>query len=143
VTSFLIDTNVISEFGRERPASQIINFLESQHLDRLFVADVVLAEVRFGISLLADRARQNHYVSILEDHIRPMFRHRVLRAGEETWLIWKRFERDGRQRRYTFQQPDLVIAALAAEHNMCVVTRDTEPFREAGVSYLNPWLSLA
>jgi toxin FitB len=143
VTQFLIDTNVISEFGRERPASQVVAFLENQKLESLFIADVVLAEVRFGIALLEDEGRRRHYARILEDQIRPMFRDRLLSVGEETWFIWKRLEREGRQRRYTFQQPDLVIAALAVEYDMCVVTRDTEPFREAGVSYLNPWLKIS
>ena len=98
--------------------------------------------MRFGITLLADEGRKKHYDSILNDRIRPLFQGRVLKAGEETWLIWKQLEHKGRQRRYTFQQPDLVIASLAIEHDMCVVTRDSDPFREAGASHHNPWLNL-
>jgi toxin FitB len=50
-------------------------------------------------------------------------------------------EQSGRKRRYTFPQPDLVIAALAEEHDLTVLTRDTLPFQEAQVAFLNPWLS--
>ncbi|MGL5115213.1 MAG: PIN domain-containing protein [Beijerinckiaceae bacterium] len=137
---FLLDTNVISEFGRERPARQVLRFLQAQPLAALFVADVVLAEVRFGVSLLKDEERRQHYAKVLDHEIRPMFQNRILSADEETWLIWKRLESDGRSRRYTFPQPDLVIAALAMEHGLTVVTRDAEPFRQAGAAFVNPWV---
>jgi toxin FitB len=140
VQRFLLDTNVISEFGRERPSASVILCLSQLPLDSLFVPDVVLAEVRFGIALLTDETRRMHYDRILKDDIRPMFQDRVLSAGEETWLIWKRLDRAGRDRRYTYPQPDLVIAALALEHDMTMITRDTEPFQQAGARYINPWL---
>jgi toxin FitB len=141
VRGFLLDTNVISEFGRERPSASVISCLSQLELNSLFVPDVVLAEVRFGITLLKDEPRRMHYDRALRDYIRPMFHDRVLSAGEETWLIWKRLDRAGRARRYTFPQPDLVIAALAEEHDLTVLTRDIAPFQEAGVAFLNPWES--
>jgi toxin FitB len=140
VQRFLLDTNVISEFGRERPSASVISCLSALPLDSLFVPDVVLAEVRFGIALLTNETRRMHYDRILKDDIRPMFQDRVLSVGEETWLIWKRLDRAGRDRRYTYPQPDLVIAALALEHDMTMITRYTEPFQQAGARYINPWL---
>jgi toxin FitB len=96
VAQFLLDTNIISEFARPLPAATVVAFLEDQKLQNLFIADVVLAEVRFGISLLADDARRAHYETVLNQAIRPMFENRVLSTGEETWLIWKSIEYSGR-----------------------------------------------
>ncbi len=135
----MLDTNVISEFGRDQPSRRILDFLAEKPLETLFVSDIVLAEIRFGIELLDDKARRRHYDNVLNNDIRPMFAERILSAGEETWLIWKRIERAGRLRRYTFQQPDLIIAALALEHDITIVTRDVVPFQQAGVRHINPW----
>ncbi len=45
----------------------------------------------------------------------------------------------GRQRKHTYSQPDLFIAATAAVHGLTVVTRDTGDFAVSGVALLDPW----
>jgi hypothetical protein len=45
----------------------------------------------------------------------------------------------GRRRGHTFGQPDLFIAATAAEAGLTVVTRDTIHFEAAGVPFFSPW----
>ncbi len=41
--------------------------------------------------------------------------------------------------RHTFLQPDLLIAATAVLHDLCVVTRNVNDFFRTGVPLLNPW----
>jgi predicted nucleic acid-binding protein len=45
----------------------------------------------------------------------------------------------GRRRGPTFDQPDLFIAATAAEEGLTIVTRDTTHFTAAGVPFFSPW----
>jgi toxin FitB len=137
--NYLIDTNVISEFTRNRPEPRVIKFFETTNLGRLYIPDVVLAEVRFGVESVPDASRREAYQSALDIHIRPLFAGRILSADEDTWLVWKRMEAEGRRRRITYPQPDLLIAALAAQHRLVVVTRDMEPFHATGVKVFNPW----
>jgi hypothetical protein len=33
----------------------------------------------------------------------------------------------------------LLLAATAAHHGLTVLSRDIEPFRQAGVDVINPW----
>ncbi len=136
---YLVDTNVLSELMRPTPSRNVLAFLDSVSLDRLLTADIMLAELRYGASLVTDDTRRSGIFAAINESIRPMFRDRTLSAGEATWVIWKRMEQSGRERRYTFPQPDLVIAALAEEHSLTVLTRDTLPFSEAKVLFLNPW----
>jgi predicted nucleic acid-binding protein len=42
---------------------------------------------------------------------------------------------------YTFSQPDALLAAMAVEHGLGVVTRNTGDFERAGVRLLDPWLT--
>ena len=96
--AYLLDTNVISEFARSKPDRRVIRFLEQTPVKQQFIADIVLAEISFGISLIADTVRCAYFTNVVEAHIRPIFDGRILSADETTWLVWKRLERDGRKR---------------------------------------------
>lgn len=137
--SYLLDTNIVSEFTRPQIAPGVYRFLDKTPLDAQFISDIVIGEVNFGITLLPDEERRLFYADALNNRIRPMFIGRVLSADKHTWVIWKRLEREGRKRGYTYPQPDLVIAALAKQHAMTIVTRDGKPFREAGIPTFDPW----
>ena len=53
---WLLDTNVLSELRRPRPEPKVLEFVAAQPLDLLHVSAVTLAEIRFGIELVADPA---------------------------------------------------------------------------------------
>lgn len=136
---YLLDTNVLSELRRPKPNRFVEAFLRAQSEDNLFVSDITLAEIRFGAQLRSDPDERAVISNWLETIIRPLFDGRSLRADEEIWLIWKTLEYGGRRARYTYPQPDLVIAAIALRYNLTVATRDTEPFERARVPVVNPW----
>ena len=55
MTGWLLDTNVLSELRRPKPERKVLAFVASQPLDSLYVSAASLAEIRFGIELVADR----------------------------------------------------------------------------------------
>lgn len=57
MTRWLLDTNVISELRRPQADQRVVDFVASQPLEALFVSTVTLAEIRFGIELVADVGR--------------------------------------------------------------------------------------
>jgi len=138
---YLLDTNVLSELMKARPSPRVTAFFDTKPTEAFFLSDVVLGEIAFGIEITRDISTQQRLQRGLDQFVRPTFAGRVLGTTEATWITWKRIERDGRKRGYTFPQPDLVIASLALQHGLTIVTRDGEPFREAGVSVLDPWLA--
>lgn len=78
MTGWLLDTNVLSELRRSRPEKKVVAFVEGQALDWLHVSAVTLAEIRFGIELLADATRRAELNDWLTHKIRPMFEQRIL-----------------------------------------------------------------
>jgi predicted nucleic acid-binding protein len=136
---FLLDTNVLSELDRPRPNPRVTRFFAETDAALLYISDVVLAELRFGIEKVTDRIRRNRMQNWLEQVGRPLFHGRVLSADEHVWLLWKALEQEGRRTGYTYPQPDLVIAAIALRHGLTIVTRDAEPFTRAGAPVHNPW----
>ena len=55
---YLLDTNVISELRRPRPDQRVVAFVAAQPLETLHISTVTLAEIRFGIELVADASRR-------------------------------------------------------------------------------------
>jgi toxin FitB len=141
VTGFLLDTNVLSELRRPRPDANVIAFIAVQPLDDLYVSTVTLAEIRFGIELVADIARRAELNDWLTHKVRPMFDQRILPVTENIMFKWRLLVEAGRKSGYTFSQPDLIIAATALEHGVTVVSRDTADYEKSGVAVLNPWRS--
>jgi len=141
VTGWLLDTNILSELRRAKPEPRVLAFIASQKLDLLFVSAVTLAEIRFGIELVADASRRAELSTWLTHTVRPMFDQRVLPVSEDIMLTWRLLVEDGRKAGHTFSQPDLIIAATALHHGLTIVSRDTGDFQKARVAILNPWNS--
>lgn len=139
MSGWLLDTNVLSELRRPRPNAKVVAFVAAQPLDRLYVSVVTFAEIRFGIELVPDPARRGELQDWLTLKVRPLFTQRTLPVSEDVMLKWRLLVEEGRKTRYTFSQPDLIIAATALLHGLTVVTRDTGDFEKARTPVVNPW----
>ena len=139
MTGWLLDTNVLSELRRPRPAEKVVAFVASQPLESLNVSSVTLAEIRFGIELVTDAGRRAELNDWLTHKIRPLFARRVLPVSEDIMFKWRLLVEEGRKNGHTYSQPDLIIAATAVEHGLTVVSRDTADYERARVAVLDPW----
>jgi toxin FitB len=142
VTGWLLDTNVLSELRRPRPNKKVTNFIADQSLESLYVSSITLAEIRFGIEMVADIHKREVLTEWLIHRVRPMFEGRVLPVSEDVMFRWRVLVEEGRKVGHTFSQPDLIIAATALHHGLTVVTRDTDDFERANVVLLNPWITI-
>lgn len=143
MSGWLLDTNVISELRRPRPAPRVVAFVAAQPLEQLFVSTVAFAEIRYGIEMVDDAIRRAELNDWLTNKVRPMFEQRVLEVSEDVMFKWRLLVEDGRKAGHTFSQPDLIIAATALHHGLTVVTRDTADYARARVPVLNPWTAPA
>jgi predicted nucleic acid-binding protein len=139
VTSWLLDTNILSELRRPKPERKVVAFVAGQALDCLYVSTVTLAELRFGIELLPEVGLRTDLADWLTHKIRPMFDQRVLPVSEDIVFKWRLLVEEGRKIGHTYSQPDLFIAATALHHGLTVATRDTADYAKARVSLFNPW----
>lgn len=137
--SWLLDTNILSELRRPRPAEKVVAFVASQPLESLHISAVTLAEIRFGIELVADAGRRAELNDWLTHKIRPLFAQRVLPVSEDIMFKWRLLVEEGRKAGHTYSQPDLIIAATALEHGLTVVSRDTADYERARVAIFDPW----
>ena len=98
-----------------------------------------MAEIRFGIELVADSERRADLNAWLAHTLRPLFEGRVVPMTEDVLLRWRQLVESGRKRGHTYSEPDVLIAASALVEQLIVVTRDVREFVEAGAAVLDPW----
>ena len=140
MTGWLLDTNVLSELRRPRPETKVVTFVAAQPLDLLYVSDVTLAEIRFGIELVSEASKRAELSDWLTHKLRPIFDQRILPVSEDIFFKWRLLVERGRKKGLTYSQPDLFIAATALHHGLTVVSRDADEFARVGVSVVNPWM---
>jgi predicted nucleic acid-binding protein len=140
--AWLLDTNVLSELRRPRPEQRVVGFVAGCALNQLYISVVTLAEIRFGIELVAEPGRRSELNDWLTQKVRPMFDSRVLQINEDIMLKWRLLVEEGRKRGHTFSQPDLIIAATAIHHGLTVVTRDRNDYDKTHVPVVDPWKAL-
>lgn len=138
MSGWLLDTNMLSELRKPRPDPRVVAFIAGQPLESLYVSEVTLAEIRFGIEMQPSAAKRSELNDWLSHRVRPMFERRVLPLNEAVLLRWRLMVEEGRKTGHTFSQPDLFIAASGQHFGLTVVSRDTTEYAKARVSYFNP-----
>jgi hypothetical protein len=137
--TWLLDTNILSEGRKPRPEPRVTAFYAAQPLNSLYISEVNLAEIRFGIELQQDPARRAQLHDWLTLKLRPAFAGRILPVSEDILLKWRLLMEEGRKAGHTYSHPDLLLAATALQHGLTVVTRDRSDFDMAHVPVMNPW----
>jgi toxin FitB len=139
--SFLLDTNVISEWTKPRPDRNVISWLAEVDEDRVFISVISFAEVRYGVELLPPGRRRERLSRWLVEELPERFENRILAIDQpiaETWgLVMARAQKAG----LALGSMDAFVAATAATRALTLVTRNVKDFERLGVSLLDPWVS--
>jgi predicted nucleic acid-binding protein len=137
--SFLLDTNVVSEWTKPRPNRGVITWLEQADEDRVFLSVATLAELRHGIERLSTGARRKQLDGWLRDELPLRFETRILPVTMQIADVWGRLIAQCETRGRPLGAMDGLIAATASVHGLTLVTRNTSDFESSLKSLLNPW----
>jgi toxin FitB len=137
--SYLLDTNVVSEWVKPRPESRVAHWLAGVDEDRVFLSVVTLGEIRHGIERLAAGRSRTRLDEWLRQDLPLRFEGRVLSidpAVADAWgKIVARRERMGRP----IGVMDAFMAATAEVHELTLVTRNASDFVPSVTSVFDPW----
>ena len=137
--SFLLDTNVVSEWVKPRPDPGVIAWLSSVDEDRVFLSVVTLAELRHGIERLSDSNRRKRLDDWLRNELPLRFENRVLPIDDQVADGWGRVVAMQEAKGRPIGVMDAFIAATANAHDLSVVTRNLRDFEIIVAEVINPW----
>lgn len=136
---WLIDTNVISEIGKNVPNKNVLDWLAREKQEALAISVVSIAEIRYGFEALKDVKKSERFSVWLETVVRPMFLGQTLGISEDILVTWRRLAVRAKGQNETIPQADSLIAATAVHAKLVVCTRDVKPYRICGVPTFNPF----
>jgi predicted nucleic acid-binding protein len=135
----LIDTNVISEPLRRAPEPRVINWIDAQSLETLYLSAITVAELRFGVANLPAGKRRDALETSLENQILPLFSGRVRPFDMDCTTAYAELMAKAKSAGLAIAAADGYIAAIAATNRFSVATRDVSPFQATDVNVINPW----
>lgn len=131
---FLLDTCVLSEGVRPRPASSVVRWMTFQDAAGLFISAVTLGELYFGTARLPVGAKRRELESWVGD-VERRFANRVIVLDDAVARHWGHL----RALNPTTPTVDAQIAATALAYGMTFVTRNVRHFQFSGLNLVNPW----
>lgn len=135
----VLDTNVVSEPLKPAPAQSVLDWLDRQAPETLYLTAVSLAELLAGIELLPQGRRRVELERAFTRQILPLFEGRILsfdaKAAEAFGMVRAGAQAVGN----TIGFADGSIAAIAAAQGFALATRNVRDFRGSGVELINPW----
>lgn len=135
----LLDTNVVSEPLRHAPEIRVIEWIDAQPLETLYLSAITVAELRAGVALLPAGKRRAGLHDNLEKRVLPLFVGRVLSFDIACTNAYAELMAKARVTGLAIATADGYIAASAAANGFAVASRDTSPFQAAGLTVINPW----
>lgn len=134
--SYLLDTNIISELVRPKPAKAVLAWFENIPSEALHISVLTLGEIRKGVEQMPDGARREKLRLWLEHDLADWFETRVLPIDIQVADRWGRLiAQMGRP----VPSIDSLLAATALHHELRLVTRNQKDFDYPGLEVINPW----
>ena len=136
---YLLDTCLISELVKKEPNPAVVNWLDEQDEQTLFLSVLNLGEVQKGVSKLPDGTKKDELQAWVALDLVERFTGRILEIDLETALCWGRLQGEAEQAGEKLPVMDSLIAATASAHGLIVVTRNVRDIERCGVRVFNPW----
>jgi predicted nucleic acid-binding protein len=135
VSRYLLDTNVISETTRPRPAVRVIRWLGQ--LSLLQLPAIGVFELASGIQRLPSGRKRE----FLEDWLAELLASNcdVLPFDRAAALSCAALESEARRLGRTIELRDLLILAIAKSQDLIVATGNVDHFRGLGVPVYDPF----
>jgi predicted nucleic acid-binding protein len=140
VSSYLIDTNVISEFARPVPNPAVTNWLQKTDPSALFVSVMTFGEIRMGIENMPASKRRADLEDWLALGLPGWFSSNLLQIAKEIADRWGRLTIQAKRKGMMLTTTDGLIAATAFDHDLTLVTRNVKDFAGLGLTIVDPWL---
>ncbi len=135
----ILDTNVLSEMIRPRPAPEVTTWLDRQDPAELWITTITVAELLSGVARKPAGRRRESLRSVMSRLVDDVFGEKILgfdraAAVEYAFVVSTRFA-TGRP----VGTADAQIAAVCRVHAATLATRNLPDFVSTGIELIDPW----
>ena len=135
----ILDTNVLSALMRQAPDMPVVEWLDQQQADSVWITSVTLFEARFGLAVLPKGKRRQSLESAFARLLAEDLEDRVLAfdvsAATEAAMLAADRQKAGRPVDFR----DTQIAGIALSRRATLATRNTRHFQDLRVPVVDPW----
>src|ERR1700737_4106362 len=124
---------------RPRPDPGVMAWLDQSDEDRLYMSVVSIAELGWGIALLAEGRRRDRLSAWLTDELIPRFEGRLLDISAHVAAAWGDIKARTQRHGFSLNAMDAFLASTAETHELIFVTRNVRHFSGLGIQLVNPW----
>lgn len=135
----LLDTNVVSAVMASAPPAAVLDWLNGQPTDALFLSAITLAEIWYGLEALPDGRRRRSLESRFDRFVARGFAHRILPFEQRAARLYGELMAHRRSRGRPMSPLDGQIAATAQANRMALATRNLRDFEHCGLELVNPF----
>jgi predicted nucleic acid-binding protein len=135
----ILDTNVLSALMRTKADSAVVQWLDHQPTESVWITSITLFEARFGIALLPSGRRRQAVEAAFGSLVTADLGNRVLdfdsAAAVEAATLAAARQKSGRP----VDMRDTQIAGIALARRATLATRNIKHFQGLKVQVVNPW----
>ena len=135
----ILDTNVVSEPLKPRPEPAVIDWLDRQAPQTLYITTINLAELLAGIEALPPGRRRVELHQAFVRQVMPLWEGRILPFDTPAAESFAKINTQAQAAGTPISFADAAIAAIASANGFAVATRNVRDFKGCGVGVINPW----
>lgn len=136
---YLLDTNVLSEFAKTTVDPAVISWLKRTDELQMAISVVSVGEIQKGIARMPRGKLQQDLQTWLDSRLVPRFGIRVLPLAASDLQRWGRLLGEAAKSGESLSPVDTLLAAVALNRDLIMVTRNTGDFALTGVRIIDPW----
>ena len=135
----ILDTNILGALMRASPDAAVIEWLDRQPVESVWITSITLFETRFGLALLPSGRRRQALESAFDHLLKEDLENRVLdfdsAAATAAASLAAARQKSGRR----VDMRDTQIAGIALSRRATLATRNVRHFVDLNISIVDPW----
>jgi len=135
----VLDTNVLSALMRTIPDRAVIDWLDRQPADSVWLTSVTVFETRFGLALLPKGRRRLGLERAFDRVLNEDLSNRVLDFDAAAATAAAQLAADRQRSGRIADLRDTLIAGIALARRATIATRNTKHFEGLDVPVVDPW----
>jgi toxin FitB len=139
--TFLLDTNVISEFMIHNPDPRVVRWLDSQPRSSVWTTSINVYEIRSGLLTMPSGKRQATLALAFERLLNITIQERIAVFDVAAAERAAELEASGQERGRPRDRRDTMIAGIVLANHATLATCNVRHFDDIARSVVNPWES--